>query len=61
LPVLPMLRVLVVLGKNIKKSNIDLFLCTIILIEILLSETGSYRMKVLISINKFLRYMFVVH
>jgi len=56
-----MLRVLVVLGKNIKKSNIDLFLCSIILIEILLSETGSYRMKVLIAINKFRRYMFVVH
>ncbi len=30
LTVLRMLRVLIVLGKNIKKSNIDFFLCTII-------------------------------
>jgi hypothetical protein len=44
--VLPMLRALVLLGKNIKKSNIDFcFLRSILLIERSLSQTNSYRIN----------------
>jgi hypothetical protein len=53
LAVLPMLRALVLLGKIIqKKKTIDFSLMNILLIETPLAETDSYRMEVLVGIEK---------
>jgi len=47
-----MLRALVLLGKIIQTKTIDFSLMNILLIETPLAETDSYRMEVLVAIEK---------